>query len=69
LPFAHKISTESINKFWVGNEPFEPEIVLKQLVKVCIEYVIIHELCHLIYRDHTQKFLDLQTIEMPDWEK
>lgn len=37
--------------------------------KGCIEYVIIHELCHLVYHDHTQKFIDLQTKEMPDWEK
>lgn len=37
--------------------------------KGCIEYVIIHELCHLIHYDHTQKFIDLQTKEMPNWEK
>jgi len=37
--------------------------------KGCIEYVIIHELCHLIHHDHTQKFIDLQTKEMKDWEK
>lgn len=37
--------------------------------KGCIEYVIIHELCHLVHHNHTQKFLDLQTKEMRDWEK
>ncbi len=37
--------------------------------KGCIEYVIIHELCHLIHHDHTQKFIDLQTKEMKDWIK
>lgn len=37
--------------------------------KSCIEYVIIHELCHLVHRNHTQKFIDLQTKEMKDWEK
>ncbi len=37
--------------------------------KTCIEYVIVHELCHLIYHDHTNNFIDLQTKEMPDWEK
>ena len=37
--------------------------------KGCIEYVIIHELCHLVHHDHTQKFINLQTKEMPEWEK
>ncbi len=47
-------------------------ILNPELIKAptkCIEYVIIHELCHLIYHDHTQKFISLQTKEMPDWEK
>ncbi|WP_318349369.1 YgjP-like metallopeptidase domain-containing protein [Aquipluma nitroreducens] len=34
-----------------------------------IKYVIIHELCHLVHHDHTQKLIDLQTKEMLDWEK
>lgn len=37
--------------------------------KACIEYVIIHELCHLVYHEHSQRFIDLQTREMKDWEK
>lgn len=44
-----------------------PELI--KAPKACIEYVIVHELCHLIYHDHTQKFIDLQTKEMPDWER
>lgn len=43
--------------------------ILIHAPRACIEYVIIHELCHLIYHDHTQKFIELQTKEMPDWEK
>ena len=43
--------------------------VLIKAPKACIEYVIIHELCHLVYHDHTQKFFDLQTKHMPDWIK
>lgn len=50
-----------------GKIILNPELI--RAPKPCIEYVIIHELCHLIYHDHTQKFLDLQTKEMPDWEK
>jgi hypothetical protein len=37
--------------------------------KACIEYVIIHELCHLIHKHHTHKFFQLQSTLMPDWEK
>lgn len=50
-----------------GKIILNPELI--KAPKGCIEYVIIHELCHLIYHDHTQKFIDLQTTEMPDWEK
>ena len=50
-----------------GKIILNPELI--KAPKGCIEYVIIHELCHLIHHDHTQKFLDLQQKEMPDWEK
>lgn len=50
-----------------GKIILNPELI--KAPKGCIEYVIIHELCHLIHHDHTQKFIDLQTTEMPDWEK
>jgi predicted metal-dependent hydrolase len=50
-----------------GKIILNPELI--KAPKPCIEYVIIHELCHLIHHDHTQKFIDLQTKEMPDWEK
>lgn len=57
---------------WGSCTPKGKLILNPELIKAprgCIEYVIIHELCHLIHHDHTQKFLDLQTREMPDWEK
>lgn len=37
--------------------------------KSCIEYVVIHELCHLLERDHTQKFYSLLTSFLPDWQQ
>lgn len=37
--------------------------------RCCIEYVITHELCHLIYRSHNKDFYTLLTKEMPHWEK
>jgi len=50
-----------------GKIILNPELI--KAPKACIEYVIIHELCHLVHHDHTQRFIDLQTKEMPDWEK
>lgn len=50
-----------------GKIILNPELI--KAPKACIEYVIIHELCHLVYPNHTQKFFDLQTKEMKDWEK
>jgi predicted metal-dependent hydrolase len=50
-----------------GKIILNPELI--KAPKGCIEYVVIHELCHLIHHDHTQKFIDLQTKEMVDWEK
>jgi hypothetical protein len=57
---------------WGSCTPNGKIILNPELIKAprgCIEYVIIHELCHLIHHDHTQKFIDLQTKEMRDWEK
>jgi predicted metal-dependent hydrolase len=50
-----------------GKIILNPELV--QAPRGCIEYVILHELCHLVHYNHTQAFMDLQTKEMPDWEK
>lgn len=50
-----------------GNIILNPELVKAPIP--CIEYVIIHELCHLVHRNHTKAFYALQSREMPDWEK
>lgn len=66
------IFIQEMSKRW-GSCTSKGKIILNpELIKAptpCIEYVILHELCHLVHHDHTQKFIDLQTKEMPDWEK
>jgi len=50
-----------------GKIILNPELI--KAPKSCIEYVIIHELCHLVHKHHTEKFFQLQSSLMPDWEK
>lgn len=65
-------SLKAMNLRW-GSCTSKGKIILNpELVKApkgCIEYVITHELCHLVHHNHTRKFIDLQTREMKDWEK
>jgi len=35
----------------------------------CIEYVVTHELCHTLHRDHDARFFKLLRQVMPDWEQ
>lgn len=35
----------------------------------CIQYVILHELTHLLYPYHNEDFYNFLTIQMPDWKE
>ena len=66
------IYVQEMPRRWGSCTPKGKIILNPELIKApreCIEYVIVHELCHLIHRDHTRKFFDLQTKEMPEWRK
>lgn len=41
---------------------------LVQAPRRCIEYVIVHELCHLMHRHHGPAFVALLGRVMPDWQ-
>jgi len=47
-------------------------ILNTELVKApihCVDYVLVHELCHLKYPNHDKKFFQLLRRILPDWEK
>ncbi len=50
-----------------GKVILNPELI--KAPKGCIEYVITHELCHLVHHNHTSAFYQLQDSIMPDWKK
>lgn len=50
-----------------GRIILNPELI--KAPKGCIEYVIVHEICHLVHFAHNAKFINLQTQIMPSWEK
>jgi predicted metal-dependent hydrolase len=37
--------------------------------KECIDYVIVHELCHMKYKDHSKKFWEFLDEKYPKWQK
>ncbi len=50
-----------------GNIYLNPELVTAP--KVCIDYVIFHELCHTKEHNHSSRFYSLLTKVYPDWKK
>lgn len=44
-------------------------IELIRAPKECIEYIMAHELCHLIHQNHSARFYKLLTEFMPDWKE
>jgi predicted metal-dependent hydrolase len=66
------IQIKKMKKRW-GSCSANGNIILNlELIKASkgsIEYVIIHELCHLIHHNHTKAFYLLLDSIMPDWKK
>ena len=66
------ISVRKMEKRWGyctkdGSIYLNPRLICAP--RCCIEYVITHEMCHLVHRNHTKEFYALLTKEMPHWER
>ena len=66
------LKLQKMNKRWgslSGKGQVTLNVNLIQTPKECIEYVVIHELCHLIHHNHGIEFYKLLDRTMPDWMK
>lgn len=50
-----------------GNLMFNPHLV--KAPKDCIDYVILHELCHIAEHNHSERFWRLLSQVMPNWKE
>lgn len=50
-----------------GNLMLNPHLI--KAPKECIDYVILHELCHIAEHNHSEKFWRLLTSVMPNWKE
>jgi predicted metal-dependent hydrolase len=67
-----KLKIKHLAKRWgsctqLGTITLNTELI--KAPKACIEYVIIHELCHLVHFNHTKQFYALLDKLFPDWQK
>ncbi|MEQ9442901.1 MAG: SprT family zinc-dependent metalloprotease [Cyclobacteriaceae bacterium] len=59
-------------KRWGSYTPKGKILLNPELIKAptkCIDYVLIHELCHAVYPNHNKKFYQLQEALNPGWDK
>ena len=68
-----QLTIRTMKTMW-GNCKYNKEIITLNfyLFKTpieCINYVILHELAHLIYHDHSKNFQDFLSTYMPDWKE
>ncbi len=50
-----------------GRIRLSPELV--RAAPGCLDYVLLHECCHLLVPDHSARFYALQTKLLPDWQQ
>ena len=67
------VSIKKMKTLWGSCTPTKNKITLNEyLLKAdirCIQYVVLHELTHLLYPNHSSGFYDFLTVQMPDWKE
>lgn len=66
-----KIEIRQMKSRWGSCLPSNNKVIFNlNLIKTpicCIEYVVLHELSHFKYQNHSKSFYNFVTIFMPDW--
>ena len=66
------LSVRKMTSRWGSCNAAKQHILLNlELIKTpihCIEYIIMHELCHLKHPNHNKEFYNFLTMMMPDWK-
>jgi len=67
------VKIRKMKTLWGSCMPKKSKITLNEyLLKAdirCIQYVVLHELAHLLYHNHNSDFYNFLTIQMPDWKE
>lgn len=66
------VSVRKLSKRW-GSCTKEGKLIFNwELIKApthCVEYVVVHELCHLLEFNHSSRFFRLMDLHLPDWRE
>ncbi|WP_394906714.1 M48 family metallopeptidase [uncultured Mesonia sp.] len=66
------IEIRRMAKRWGSCNTIDKVTINPEIIKAsskCIEYVLIHEMCHLVIPKHNKEFYNVLTSIMPNWKK
>jgi len=70
---AKSLAYRNMSSRWGSCQPSTGRICINTRLALyppeCLEYVVVHELCHLLVRGHGPEFKQLMTRVMPDWKE
>lgn len=70
---AQKLVYRNMTSRWGSCQPATGRICINVRLALyppeCLEYVVVHELCHLLERGHGPAFQALMTRYLPDWKE